>query len=67
MMTPIQPDAQPDHTNAGIDEEMMKHGLALSGFHIEAGARSFSDYARIMLNIGQCLLEVTDWIMSAAK
>jgi N12 class adenine-specific DNA methylase len=34
--------------NAGFDPEMMLDGLTLAGFHVEAGARKFADYARVM-------------------
>jgi N12 class adenine-specific DNA methylase len=35
--------------NAGFDPEMMAAGFNLAGYHIEAGARRFTDYARAML------------------
>jgi hypothetical protein len=35
--------------NAGIDPEVIKAGIDLAGFHIEAGARSFKDFAKAMV------------------
>jgi hypothetical protein len=34
---------------AGFDPEMALDGLTLAGYHIEAGARRFLDYARMMI------------------
>jgi hypothetical protein len=40
--------------NAGLDPEMMHAGMMLAGFHIEAGARKFSDFAKAMVgDIGE--------------
>jgi N12 class adenine-specific DNA methylase len=40
--------------NSGLDPEMMLDGLTLAGYHIEAGARVFADYARAMVDdLGQ--------------
>ena len=36
--------------NSGLDPEIMQAGLTLAGYHIEAGARKFADYARAMVN-----------------
>ena len=36
--------------NVGIDPEMIQDGITLAGYHLEAGARAFSDYARAMLS-----------------
>jgi predicted RNA methylase len=35
--------------SAGIDPEIVQAGITLAGFHIEAGARSFADYAARMI------------------
>lgn len=35
--------------SSGIDPELMQAGLTLAGYHIEAGARKFIDYAEKML------------------
>jgi N12 class adenine-specific DNA methylase len=35
--------------NAGLDPEAMLAGLTLAGYHIEAGARAFADYAKAMV------------------
>lgn len=35
--------------NAGIDPEILQAGLTLAGYHIEAGARQFGDYAKAMI------------------
>ena len=35
--------------NAGIDPEILQAGLTLAGYHIEAGARAFADYAKAMV------------------
>jgi hypothetical protein len=41
---------------AGFDPELMLDGLTLSGFHIEAGARKFADYAKAMLgDLGEAI------------
>lgn len=36
--------------NAGIDPEVMQAGITLAGYHIEAGARSFSAYSKAMVD-----------------
>ena len=36
--------------NAGIDPEILQAGLTLAGYHIEAGARAFADYAKAMVS-----------------
>jgi hypothetical protein len=36
--------------NSGLDPEILQAGITLAGYHIEAGARKFSDYARAMVN-----------------
>ncbi len=36
--------------HSGIDPEIIQAGITLAGYHIEAGARKFSDYARAMIN-----------------
>jgi hypothetical protein len=41
--------AKLNRLNAGFDPEMAFDGLVLAGFHIEAGARKFRDYARAMI------------------
>ncbi len=35
--------------NAGLDPEIIRAGLTLAGFHIEAGARSFAAYTKAMV------------------
>jgi hypothetical protein len=35
--------------NAGIDPEVVQAGITLAGYHIEAGARKFADYARAVV------------------
>lgn len=35
--------------NSGVDPEMMQAGITLAGYHIEKGARSFSAYAKAMV------------------
>jgi hypothetical protein len=35
--------------NAGLDPEMVIDGITLAGYHIEAGARKFADFARRMV------------------
>ena len=38
----------------GIDPEMMRAGIDLAGFHLEAGARAFADFSKAMLaDIGE--------------
>lgn len=37
-----------NNLNAGIDPEIMQAGLTLAGYHIEAGARKFTDFAKVM-------------------
>ena len=34
---------------SGIDTEIMQAGLTLAGYHVEAGARSFTDFAKAMI------------------
>ena len=41
--------AKLNRLNAGFNPEMMLDGLTLAGFHIEAGARTFADYAKAMI------------------
>jgi ATP:corrinoid adenosyltransferase len=36
--------------NSGIDPEIMQAGITLAGYHIEKGARSFSAYAKAMMD-----------------
>ncbi len=36
-------------SNAGVDPELVHSGIMLAGYHVEAGARVFADYARAML------------------
>lgn len=36
--------------NSGIDPEILQAGLTLAGYHIEAGARAFADYAKAMVS-----------------
>lgn len=36
--------------SAGIDPEIIQAGITLAGYHIEAGAREFSAYAKAMLS-----------------
>jgi N12 class adenine-specific DNA methylase len=36
--------------NAGLDPEMLQAGMTLAGYHIEAGARAFGDYAKAMID-----------------
>lgn len=35
--------------NSGLDPELMAAGLRMAGYHIEAGARHFSDYMKAMV------------------
>lgn len=35
--------------NAGLDPELIQAGIDLAGYHIEAGARSFTDYSKRMI------------------
>jgi hypothetical protein len=35
--------------NAGLDPDLIRDGVELAGYHIEAGARLFGDYAKAML------------------
>ena len=42
--------------NAGFDPEIAAAGLALAGYHIEAGARAWADYTRAMVaDIGEAV------------
>ena len=38
-----------NQVNVGIDPEIVQAGIQLAGYHIEAGARSFSDYTKSMV------------------
>ncbi|MFZ3045346.1 MAG: methyltransferase, partial [Desulfatirhabdiaceae bacterium] len=35
--------------NTGLDPELLSAGIELAGYHIEAGARKFADYAKSMI------------------
>jgi len=35
--------------NSGLDPEIVRAGIQLAGYHIEAGARSFADFSKAML------------------
>jgi len=35
--------------NAGLDPELMQAGMTLAGYHVEAGARTFVDFARALV------------------
>ncbi|RLB91776.1 MAG: hypothetical protein DRH10_01030, partial [Deltaproteobacteria bacterium] len=35
--------------SSGLDPEMMQAGITLAGYHIEAGAKSFTDYSKAMI------------------
>lgn len=35
--------------NSGIDPEILLAGIQLAGYHVEAGARSFADYSKAMI------------------
>lgn len=42
--------------NAGLDPEMIQAGIDLAGYHIEAGARSFTDYSkRMVADLGEAI------------
>lgn len=45
----------------GVDPELLQAGIDLAGYHIEAGARKFADYARKMID------EVGKWIRPYLK
>lgn len=45
----------------GIDPELIQAGIDLAGYHIEAGARKFADYARMMIQ------EVGEWVRPYLK
>ncbi|GEM_PF-201729 len=36
--------------NAGLDPELIQAGITLAGYHMEAGARAFADYAKAMIS-----------------
>lgn len=36
--------------NSGLDPEIMQAGMTLAGYHIEAGARKFADFAKAMIS-----------------
>lgn len=36
--------------SSGVDPEIMQAGLTLAGYHIEAGARTFADFTKAMVN-----------------
>nr|BDD48107.1 hypothetical protein 23 [Balneolaceae bacterium] len=39
-----------NNLNVGLDPEMLSAGIRLAGFHIEAGARRFGQFAKIMID-----------------
>lgn len=42
--------------NVGIDPEILSAGIDLAGYHVEAGARSFADYSKKMIeDIGDAI------------
>jgi len=41
--------ARLNHLNAGLDPEALLDGMVVAGYHVEAGARKFVDYAKAML------------------
>lgn len=42
--------------NSGLDPDVMQAGLTLAGYHIEAGARKYADYARAMVgDLGEAI------------
>jgi len=42
--------------NAGLDPEMIQAGIDLAGYHIEAGARSFTEYSkRMVTDLGEAI------------
>ncbi len=43
--------------SSGIDPEIMQAGITLAGYHIEAGARQFGNYAKAMVeDLGQAVV-----------
>ncbi|MDH5257368.1 MAG: hypothetical protein OEX07_05155, partial [Gammaproteobacteria bacterium] len=36
--------------NSGMDPEVLQAGITLAGYHIESGARKFSDYSKAMIS-----------------
>ena len=38
-----------DQLGAGLDPEMVQAGITLAGYHIEAGARTFAAYSKVMI------------------
>jgi N12 class adenine-specific DNA methylase len=53
--------------NAGLDPEVMHAGLTLAGYHIEAGARAWADYAKAMVaDLGEAVRPyLRSWYESA--
>ena len=48
--------------NSGIDPELMSAGVTMAGYHIEAGARRFADFAAAMIeDLG---IEITPYLRS---
>lgn len=48
--------------SAGIDPEIMQAGITLAGYHIEAGARKFADFAKAM--VGDIGAEIKPYLQS---
>lgn len=42
--------AKLSQVNSGLDPEILQAGIALAGYHVEAGARSFIRYAKAMVD-----------------
>lgn len=42
--------AKMNRLNSGFDPEMLMDGITIAGFHIEAGARKFHDFAKAMID-----------------
>ena len=54
--------------NAGLDPEMMQALITRAGYHIEAGARAFVDYARAMIEeIGEAVIPYLKWTYNSVR
>lgn len=54
--------------NAGLDPETITAGMTLAGYHIEAGARSFADYAgKMVADFGEAIRPFLRTFYEAAR
>lgn len=54
--------------NAGFDPELLQDGVALAGYHIEAGARSFAKFSKAMIDdLGEAVRPYLKYFYNAVR